>query len=169
MIFLTCVFFILQLLILLLLLIPLAFLTQISQAASSNTNIDLTTTYTPISKTSNKLSKVGNNGIAGNGGAGAGGSVVITRNAKTKLHKASQLSSPSQQQPVVPPTSPNIATTNALPAKSYITQPTTPQGKLLKRSGQAAELKLKKPIKEIRNHTHESERSSKLQEVVSVC
>lgn len=129
----------------------------VAAAAAGATTIDLTTVYTPISKTSN---------IAIAAAAGA-------RNAKTKL---------LQQLPPAPPTpltksqlQHQALTANddinlvVAPSKSYISSPTTTiSPKLLKRSGQMAELKQKKPLRELRNRTKEIERSSKLQaEMVS--
>lgn len=116
------------------------------------TTIDLTTTYTPISKTT-------------------------SRYPKAKLLKQSAPSSPSasQPQPHQQKHAADLISSNddlnlvVAPSKSYISQPTTQSSKLIKRAGQTAELKQKKPLKEIRNRTQETERSSKLQqaEVVS--
>lgn len=121
-------------------------------AAAGVTSIDLTTVYTPISKPT-----------------------ISARNVKSKLLKqpppvpptplASHSNTPLQLQALKSSTSGDKDDSNFVvaPSKSYITQPTTATPKILKRSGQTAELKLKKPIKEIRNRTKDIERSSKLQ------
>lgn len=124
-----------------------------SAAAAGATTIDLTTVYTPISKTTS-----------------------AARSSNTKLLKLP---------PPVPPTP--LATHSktqlqhealkssnddlnliVAPSKSYVSQPTTLPPKLLKRSGQTAELKQKKPLKDLRNRTTEVERASKLQAEVVI-
>ncbi|TMW47391.1 hypothetical protein DOY81_007526 [Sarcophaga bullata] len=123
-------------------------------AAAGVTTIDLTTVYTPISKTTASAS---------------------ARLGKTKLLK---------QPPPAPPTplasaalhdkttlqhqaltvaNDDDANLVVGSSKSYVSEPTTDIPKLLKRSGQTAELKQQKPLKGLRNRTMEIERSSKLQ------
>ncbi|XP_046806946.1 uncharacterized protein LOC111687941 isoform X2 [Lucilia cuprina] len=126
-------------------------ITKVSAAAAAGaTTIDLTTVYTPISKST---------------------AAVGARSVKTKLLKQPP---PAPPTPLAthskPPLEHQALKSNddlnliVAPSKSYITQPTTlPPPKLLKRSGQTAELKQKKPLKDIRNRTQEIERSSKLQ------
>ncbi|XP_065360290.1 uncharacterized protein LOC135954144 [Calliphora vicina] len=124
---------------------------SIVAAAAGATSIDLTTVYTPISKTT---------------------AAVAARSVKTKLHKQPPLAPPT----TLPPHSKSSSLQHqalkssdddlnliVAPSKSYISQSPTDSPKLLKRSGQTAELKQKKPLKEIRNRTKEIERSSKLQ------
>ncbi|XP_058981971.1 uncharacterized protein LOC101895827 [Musca domestica] len=123
-------------------------LIEIQPAEAVSTSIDLTTTYTPISK-------------------------PTSRNPKTKLLRqpASTATAGGQKQQQKQQQQHHEALVSAnddinlvvLPSKSYITQPTTPSTKQTKRSGQTAELKQRKPLKEIRNRTLETERSSKLQ------
>ncbi|XP_059224828.1 uncharacterized protein LOC106092054 [Stomoxys calcitrans] len=121
--------------------------------AAVSTSIDLTTTYTPISK-------------------------ATSRNPKTKLIRqsssaASPISSAVQQLQQQQQDNEALASPNddinlvVLPSKSYITQPTTPSTKHLKRSGQTAELKQRHTHKEIRNRTKDTERNSKLQTEVT--
>ncbi|KAL9901807.1 uncharacterized protein ACN2A1_003467 isoform 1-T1 [Glossina fuscipes fuscipes] len=108
-------------------------------AASVSTSIDLTTNYTPLSKTT----------------------AVTSRNAKVKLLKP-----PAEIVGGKAGLGNDLQTHNlvTLAAKSYVSSPTTTQQpKILKRSGAMAELKVKKPLKEIFNHTREMERVSKLQ------
>lgn len=138
-------------------LVLLLHLIEFQQTEAVSTTIDLTTTYTPISKTT-------------------------SRNPKTKLHRQSASPTPSssqkQQQPQQQQQNQHhaaLVSSNddinmvVLPSKSYISQPTPLPPKELKRPGQTAELKQRKPLKEIRNRTVDTERSSKLQtEVVSL-
>ncbi|KAM7358177.1 uncharacterized protein ACRADG_003232 [Cochliomyia hominivorax] len=123
--------------------------TQLSVAAAAGvTTIDLTTVYTPISKPT-----------------------TSARNLKSKLLKqpppapptplASHSKTPLEHQALK--SSDDDINLIVAPSKSYISQPTTVSPKHLKRSGQTAELKQKKPLKEIRNRTKEIERSSKIQ------
>lgn len=130
-------------------------------AGAGATTIDLTTVYTPISKTTASAS---------------------ARTGKTKLLKQPPPAPPTplasatlhdkttlQHQALTAANADASANLVAGPSKSYVSEPTTDTPKLLKRSGQTAELKLKKPVKGLRNRTLEIERSSKLQvEVVSI-
>ncbi|XP_073841824.1 uncharacterized protein isoform X2 [Musca autumnalis] len=144
-------------LVLLIQLVLVMHLSDIQPTQAVSTSIDLTTTYTPISK-------------------------PTSRNPKTKLVRQPPSTTSSsgqkqqQQQPLQQQQKQHheaLVSANddinlvVLPSKSYITQPTTPSTKQTKRSGQTAELKQRKPLKEIRNRTSETERSSKLQAEVA--